>query len=110
MNRWKIPNWLEREVIERDRACVYCGVEFDRSTELRSDRPSWEHIINDASIVTRDNIALCCIGCNASKGAKPLTDWFRSRYCEVNGITPETVAPMVQRALALMILANGHRS
>ena len=26
MNRWNIPEWLEREVIERDRCCVYGGV------------------------------------------------------------------------------------
>jgi hypothetical protein len=26
MNRWKIPQWLELEVKERDRKCVYCGV------------------------------------------------------------------------------------
>jgi len=28
MNQWRIPEWLEREVIVRDRCCVYCGVEF----------------------------------------------------------------------------------
>jgi hypothetical protein len=70
MNNWKIPAWLEREVIERDRSCVYCGVSFAQVSNLWRERPSWEHIVNDATIVTRDNIALCCIGCNASKGAK----------------------------------------
>lgn len=29
-----------------------------------------EHIINDAKIIIRENIALCCCGCNASKGQK----------------------------------------
>jgi hypothetical protein len=65
----------------------------------RRSRPSWEHIINDATIVTRDNIALCCVACNASKGAKDLSEWLNSRYCEVNGITPQSVAPIIQRAL-----------
>jgi hypothetical protein len=25
MNDWGIPDWLEREVRERDKTCVYCG-------------------------------------------------------------------------------------
>ena len=79
-NRWSIPAWLEREVVERDQSCIYCRVGF-AMTSARRNRPSWEHIVNDASIVTRENIALCCIGCNASKGTKPLDVWLRSRYC-----------------------------
>ena len=74
MNRWNIPNWLEREVIARDRSCVYCGVEFTEQSASRRYRPSWEHIINDARIITRENIARCCIGCNASKGTKNLLE------------------------------------
>lgn len=35
---------------------------------------TWEHIINDASIVTRENIALCCVACNSSKGTKRLLE------------------------------------
>jgi hypothetical protein len=26
MNRWRIPEWLEREVRQRDTDCVYCRV------------------------------------------------------------------------------------
>jgi hypothetical protein len=75
MNRWNIPTWLEREIKERDRSCVYCGVSFNEGSSLHG-RASWEHIVNDARIVTRENVALCCIGCNASKGAKPLSVGF----------------------------------
>ena len=99
MNRWNIPPWLEQEVTARDQACVYCGIRFDRAV-ARRDRPSWEHIVNDARIVHRDNIALCCIGCNASKGAKPLAVWLLSRYCQQHGIHGGSVAPVVQAALA----------
>jgi len=98
MNRWNIPDWLEREVIERDRSCIYCGVEFTAQSESRRDRPSWEHIINDARIITRENIARCCVGCNASKGTKNLVDWFESRYCKTRGITQESVALVVRSA------------
>ena len=100
MNRWNIPDWLEREVIDRDRCCVYCGIAFAVQSENRRDRPSWEHIINDARIVTRENIARCCIGCNASKGSKSLVEWLESKYCRTHGITRESVAPVVQSLLA----------
>jgi 5-methylcytosine-specific restriction endonuclease McrA len=101
VNRWKIPEWLEHKVIERDRRCVYCGVDFTVPVERRADRPSWEHIINDARIVTPENIARCCIGCNASKGTKRLTDWLETRYCRTKGINRESVAAVVRAALGM---------
>jgi hypothetical protein len=107
MNRWNIPVWLEREVLERDRSCVYCGISFASAT-ARRERPSWEHIINDASIVTRENIALCCIGCNSSKGTRELTVWLQSRYCLSRGITSRSVAPVVQAALAALAMESTH--
>jgi len=61
---------------------------------------TWEHIINDARIVTRENIVRCCCGCNASKGAKKLSDWLQSSYCTARGINKETVAQVVKKALA----------
>ncbi|MEI6758747.1 MAG: hypothetical protein WCK85_12925, partial [Chlorobium sp.] len=67
------------------------GRVFGASTRLR-DRPSWEHIINDARIITRENIARCCLGCNASKGAKTLAEWLDSKYCNGHGITRDSVA------------------
>lgn len=99
MNRWNIPESLEREIIERDRRCIYCGIEFSPQSVLRSDKPSWEHIINDARIITRENIARCCIGCNASKGIKHLAQWLESPYCKTRGITQESVAQVVQNVL-----------
>jgi hypothetical protein len=99
MNRWRIPESLEREVIARDRCCVYCGVEFTANARSRRHKPSWEHIINDASIITRENIARCCTGCNASKGTRNLVDWLDSAYCRARGITRESVAPVIRTAL-----------
>ncbi len=99
MNRWNIPEWLEREVIERDTHCIYCGVDFVLSNETRKSKPSWEHIVNDARIITRANIARCCMSCNASKGAKLLYDWLNSSYCKNRNITKDNVAPIVQMAL-----------
>jgi len=99
MNRWNIPDWLEREVIKRDTHCVYCGVEFNTATQTRKSKPSWEHIVNDARIVSRTNIARCCMSCNASKGQKPLLVWLESSYCCKRNITKENVAPVVKNAL-----------
>src|SRR5688572_4132292 len=99
MNRWNIPDSLEHEVITRDRCCVYCGVEFAAQAASRRDRPSWEHIINDARIITRENIARCCVGCNASKGTKSLAEWLQSKYCTTRGITGDSVAFVVRSLL-----------
>ncbi|MCO8063298.1 HNH endonuclease [Acinetobacter lwoffii] len=95
-NAWGIPKNIERLVLERDQRCVYCGSEF--GTE-RSKKRSWEHIINDITITGLDNIALCCVGCNASKGNKELTIWFHSENTRKRGITSETIADVVKVAL-----------
>jgi hypothetical protein len=60
---------------------------------------TWEHIINDASIVTPENIARCCSACNSSKGTKDLADWMKSNYCKKRGINKDTVAEIVKQAL-----------
>jgi hypothetical protein len=55
-NRWKIPAELEREVKDRDHDCIYCRRAFPLMPTSRGQKPSWEHIINDASIITREKI------------------------------------------------------
>jgi hypothetical protein len=99
VNRWKIPRWLEEEVRSRDDRCVYCGVTFGTPFTRRREMPSWEHIVNNLTIVTRENIALCCIGCNASKGARPLLAWLQTKYCVARGITMTSIAPVARAAL-----------
>jgi hypothetical protein len=98
-NKWNIPDWLEHEVRERDKTCVYCGVMFTPAQVSRRSAASWEHIFNDAKIITRENIALCCCGCNASKGQRQLSVWLQSKYCLTRGIGPASVAPIVKQAL-----------
>lgn len=101
MNKWRIPHWLELEVRARDPLCVYCGIPMVTTSlpgHPRSLLATWEHIINNASIVTQENIALCCCSCNASKGAKALDTWIDSQYCKRKGITRDTVAQVVKNA------------
>ena len=62
---------------------------------------TWEHIINDESIVSRENIALRCIACNSSKDTKKLSDWIQSSYCKKRGINKDTVAKIVKEALSV---------
>ena len=102
MNRWGIPEWLEKEVRARDNACVYCRARMLEKVPPGGSRraaATWEHIINDASIITRENIARCCAACNSSKGTKRLSDWLQSDYCKQRGINKDTVADIVKKAL-----------
>lgn len=68
-------------------------------SDRRGCKPSWEHIVNDERIISRENIARCCISCNASKGAKDLALWLGSNYCARRGINPDAVAEVVKQAL-----------
>jgi hypothetical protein len=102
MNKWDIPEWLEKKVKERDKACVYCRVKMNNQMPARGPRKNvatWEHIINDASTVSRENIARCCVAYNSSKGTKKLSDWIQSSYCKKRGINKDTVADVVISAL-----------
>ncbi|MGA2249863.1 hypothetical protein [Terracidiphilus sp.] len=99
MNRWNIPNWLETAVFERDKVCIYCGIIFNDEPRSFRERRSWEHITNNAKIITLENIALCCRGCNSSKGVKFLETWLDSSYCKRKNISKDTVAQVVKDAL-----------
>jgi uncharacterized Zn-finger protein len=99
-NNWNIPAWLETEVRARDKVCVYCGTPFTSSKVSQKSAASWEHIVNDEKIITRENIALCCRGCNSSKRQKQLSVWLQSNYCRERGISKESVAPIIKQAIS----------
>ena len=106
MNRWGIPKSLEKRIQHRDKKCVYCGVRFSknvRSNKSKKAFSSWEHIVNDASIITYENIALCCLACNASKGAKRLNEWLESSYCKKRKINKHTIALTAKKALRKLV-------
>ena len=48
-------------------------------------------------MVTRENIARCCMSCDSNKGTKDLDAWLRSGYCRRKGITERTVAEVVRK-------------
>ena len=104
MNRWDIPAWLEKEVKDCDKVCIYCGIQMIEQIPPSGPRKTvatWKHIINDATIVTREDIARCCFACNSSKGTKDLSDWMASTYCKKRGINKDTVAEIVKQALKI---------
>lgn len=92
-NQWGIPRQVEEAVLQRDERCVDCGCEFASG---RATKRSLEHNVNMA---TMDNTALCCIGCNASKEAKPLSQWLDSPGAKRRGISANSLAPVVLDAL-----------
>ena len=113
MNRWGIPKWLEREVRERDTTCVYCRMPMQETRTANGRRcavATWEHIVNDVRIVTKENIARCCAACNASKGARELSAWLESTYCKRRGINRDTVAEVVRNALCTLRTARHSRA
>ncbi|WP_262733009.1 HNH endonuclease [Gaetbulibacter sp. NE] len=98
-NKWGIPIEVENLVLSRDKSCVYCGVIFTKNDNSRKTKQSWEHIVNDIRINGADNIALCCMSCNASKGSKSLEVWLETKYCKEKGITKDKVALVVKEAI-----------
>lgn len=97
--RWNIPEELAKEVIQRDQVCVYCRQPFTGPDGAARSRASWEHIVNDLAVITPANIALSCVGCNASKGTMKLGNWLKSEYCESRKISAQTVAPVAASAV-----------
>lgn len=109
MNRWGIPKGLEEEIVTRDKTCVYCGVlllEKAPRNGSRKHMATWEHIINDARIVTRENIARCCAACNSSKGTKLLADWIQSDYCKKKALTSARLPQLLRKSCRVNNLSN----
>jgi hypothetical protein len=105
--KWNITRELALEVIGRDLTCIYCRRNFDADLSgPRKGLPTWEHVVNDLLLVSSANIALCCWGCNASKGRKTLQEWLRSDYCRVWGITSSSVAAIAAASLRRSHLAE----
>jgi hypothetical protein len=97
--RWNIPTELVKEVIRRDAVCVYCRQTFVGPDGPARSRASWEHIVNDLTLITSANIALCCVGCNASKGTLTLRNWLTKEYCSSRRICESTMADVAVSAV-----------
>ncbi len=104
------------EIRKRDKVCVYCGKDFDKThhTETRVDwdelehlnhKPDWDSVgcyMREGKPVS-EIVAICCKSCNSSRGSKSLLKWFKKGYCAegknsmVKIINEETVANVVKK-------------
>lgn len=106
-NKFGIPEKILAPIRERDRNCVYCGKVMISPYDRRNPKDSLtiEHFNWDGPFYWKDgldaeDIAMCCLSCNSSRGIKLLDEWFRSKYCTERGITAETVAEPVRKYLS----------
>ena len=102
-NKFDIPGEVERRIRERDKKCIYCHKEmiYPWSKDNSKDSATIEHLREEGPFYWNDglkeeDLAICCGGCNSSRGKLSLLDWFKSRYCLSRGINENTVAGAVK--------------
>jgi len=109
-NSFGISRKDEDELRTRDKTCVYCGKAMKTHAEIkaaraqRADEATIEHLNFDGPFYVRDglkkeDLVICCRGCNSSRGERRLLDWFKSDYCVSRNINKDTVAEAVTRYL-----------
>src|SRR5450432_4132076 len=92
----------ELEIRARDKTCVYCGVLPKQAPyAMCSSGATLEHFNNNGPFDKKYNVAICCRGCNSSKGTMRLSVWFRKSYCRDKKISAETVSKPVKEYMRL---------
>lgn len=101
-NRHGIPKEVLSKIRERDVDCVYCHKKmiYPYEKENVADSATIEHFRENGPFywwdgMNKEDLAICCGSCNASRGKKPLMVWFEEEYCARKGISVETVAEPV---------------
>ena len=96
-NTYGISDEVEKEIRARDKTCVYCRKPMKKHPrKMDASGPTLEHFNNDGPLRKKYNLAICCRGCNSSKGTKKLSPWFKTPYCIEKNINPKTVAKPVK--------------
>ena len=96
-NTYSISKKDEREIRARDKICVYCRVLMKQSPyAMGSSGATIEHFHNDGPFNEKFNVAICCRGCNSSKGTMRLSVWFKTSYCRKKKINEKTVSKPVK--------------
>ncbi len=104
-NRFGIPIDIENEIRERDTDCVYCRRQMKSYHQVkgtRGDQATIEHFNLDGPFywshgLEKEDLAICCRGCNSSRGMKKLLEWFETPYCVERNINENTVANPVKK-------------
>ena len=103
-NLYGISDKVEMRIRARDKTCVYCDASMKRwPCKGRASEATLEHFNNRGPFSKKYNLAICCRGCNSSKGTKTLLAWFKSAYCEKKNICEATVALAVKRYLRCVV-------
>jgi hypothetical protein len=108
-NKFGIRREDEEALRARDRACAYCAKLMKTRAELRvgtawTGQATIEHLNFDEPFyvskgLQKEDVVICCLACNSSRGTKRLLDWFKSVYCARRNITADTVAEPVKKYL-----------
>lgn len=105
-NNYKIPAEVEQRIRDTDKRCVYCGKLMKKFSVMgdRSDMASIEHFREEGPFywdkgLKEEDIGICCISCNSSRGRKSLSAWFKGSYCTNRNIpiNEKTVADSVRK-------------
>jgi 5-methylcytosine-specific restriction endonuclease McrA len=105
-NSFGISRQDEEELRARDKTCVYCRKVMKTHSEIkatqgkRADEATIEHLNFAGPFYVRDglrkeDLVICCRGCNSSRGERKLIDWFKLDYCVIRNINQDTVAEPV---------------
>jgi len=104
-NQYGIPRDVEARIRRRDHPnCIYCRktiTAFSIAGKNRSDMATIEHFREEGPFYWKDglkeeDLGICCWSCNSSRGTKPLSYWFKERYCVDRSINENTVAEPIR--------------
>ena len=105
-NRFGIPKNELRKIRERDKKCVYCHklMVYPFDSKNQKDSATIEHLNFDGPFYWKEglqieDVVICCGECNSSRGAKRLSEWFKTKYCKSKNINKNTVAEPVKKYL-----------
>jgi hypothetical protein len=106
-NKFGIPEEIEADLRRRFKRCAYCHRRMKRYAHTRGcpkDKATIEHLDRNPPFYWEEglkaaDLVICCGSCNASRGQKTLTEWFKSKYCIERKINAGTVAGAVKRYL-----------
>ena len=83
-NEFKLTTKEIREILNRDKNCVYCGsiinLQLDHIIPLKKGGKS-----------KFNNYVLCCKNCNQSKGSKDVLNWCKSKKIQIPNIINEGI-------------------
>ena len=102
-NKFGIPEEELKKIQARDKTCVYCPkkMTYPYSISKHNDCATIEHLNHDGPFYWKDglkaeDIAICCGGCNSSRGKMKLLDWFKTSYCLKRNINENMVTEPVK--------------